>query len=331
MALALFNRNRKYVNIEIKDHVIRYAELRQGDSPYVTRCGEYYLPQGIIKAGKIEDYETLKTIMEQCISEWKIAKKQVFFLIPDHSIVLRKVLIDREVQDDEIEGHLYLQLGTSIHLPFEEPVFDTLTLGEKDGKKEILLFAASDDIVRQYNQLFEECKLKPVVADLSALAIYRLYHALDQSNPNEHAMILQFDLFNVNVSVFTDHKPNFIRHITLPAEQDLWEHSMNGRVTQEWVFQKGEEYYFQILEDTYKEIERVLSFYKYNLYDGVQEVTKIVVAGDHPFLNKIKEDIELRFNMSVIMMNKEDIGSDPNEDIPYSLTLPIGLGLRGGN
>ena len=37
-------------------------------------------------------------------------------------------MIPAEVMDDEINGYLYLELGKSLHLPFEDPVFDTAVL-----------------------------------------------------------------------------------------------------------------------------------------------------------------------------------------------------------
>ncbi len=326
MVFSLFGRNWKYINIEIKDHCIRYVELKQGAEPSVARCGEHYLPPGLIRNGKMEDYETLKTIMEQCVAEWKIARRQVCFLTPDHSIVLRKVLIDKTVKDDEIQGHLYLQLGTSIHLPFEEPVFDTVTLGEKDDQKEILLFAASEQQVSQYHKLLEDCKLDPVVADISSLAIYRLLHTLGQTTPEEHTMVLQWDLLNVNVSVFTDDKPNFMRHLQIPIDPESWDKTGMS----EWVYQDGEDAYFRTLEDVYTEIDRVMSFYKYNLANGEYEVSKIIVAGDHPFLEKIIANLRERYTVPVSSVDYEGIQTESSDILPPPFALPVGLGLREG-
>lgn len=330
MALSLLNRNNRIINMELKDHVIRFVELKQNNSPIVHKCSEYKLPAGIVKAGKIEDFDTLKEIVEQCIAKWKIAKRQVRFLIPDQTIVLRKITIDKDISDDEIIGHLYLQLGTSIHLPFEEPVFDVFIIGEKEDKKEILLFAASDESVYQYSQLFEQCKLKPIVADISSLAMYRLYNAFHHPSNDEHIMFLHVDLYNITISTFTEHRPNFMRNITIPVSQDLWELTMSKSGIQQWEFQDDREYYFQSLLDTYKEIEKVLTFYKYTLHNGNHEISKIVVSGDHPFLDTMITDFRERLEIEIQTINQENIIHDQYIEGVQSYFLPIGLALRGG-
>lgn len=57
------------------------------------------------------------------------------FLVPDSRLVIRKVAIPKDIKDDEIKGYLYLEMGTSIHLPFEEPIFDVVLLEETEEKR----------------------------------------------------------------------------------------------------------------------------------------------------------------------------------------------------
>ncbi len=120
-------------------------------------------------------------ILEECVDEWKIRNRKVRFLIPESLVIIRKVMIPAEIKDDEINGYLYLELGTSIHLPFEEPVFDAVVLSEENDKKEILLFAAPEENVLEYSQLFSDVKLHPIQAEVSPLALYRLYEHLRSS------------------------------------------------------------------------------------------------------------------------------------------------------
>ncbi len=327
--LTLFNRSRKYVNLEIKDHVIRYTELKQGAEINVMKYGEYFLPDGIIRNGIIEDMETLKVILEQCVGEWRIAKREVCFTVPDNAVVMRKLSIEKNVRDEEIQGYLYLQLGTSIHLPFEEPVFDTVTLGEKDGQKEILMFAASDDVVDSYRRLLEECKLKPAVADVSALAVYRLYHALDLSERKGHLMVLQIDMHDVNASVFVDDQPAFMRHFQISAERQEWEQG-NGEGMRSWAYGKGEDLYFSIMRDVYTEIEKMLKFYVDKVSEDAEPATDILLTGDHPYLDRIITEMKGRFDQPIRTIDQQIIGAQDGMQIDRSYNLPIGLGLRGG-
>ncbi|MFS0780748.1 type IV pilus biogenesis protein PilM [Bacillus sp. 1P06AnD] len=329
MAISLFNRSNKTINLEINDHSIRYAELRPGKMPALHATGEFLLPPGIVKGGRIIEHETLKAILEECIGDWRIHRRTVRFIVPDQFVVMKKITIDSEVNEDELEGYLYLQLGTSIHLPFEEPVFDTYILGENEGQKEILLFAASEEIIKQQQQLLASCKLSPAVADVSPLASYRLLHYLDKVKEDEHFLLLQFDLYGVMISIFFDHKPLYMRYVPISSEQDQWERELAGEGKYRWVLQGGEEAYFQQFEDTYKEIERVVAFYKYNMNNSLNEVTSIVLCGDHPFMQRIGRDLAERFPVKLQIIDDHALSILADGEQVSSYYSVLGLGLRG--
>lgn len=331
MALSFLTGKKRLANIVFKDHVIRYTELKQNNPPVIQACGEYFLPEGIIKDGKIIDFDALQDILEQCIDEWRIPKRLVRFLVPDPFIVIRKIMIPKDVKDDEIEGYLYLELGSTIHLPFENPVFDTVIIGETKDKRELLLFAAPEEIISDYSSLLQECKLEPVAADISPLSLYRLYHLGDHTLGNEHAMLVQFELQTVNASIFVDDKPIFMRHIPMSDGEDHWEKaSLRNSEGANLVYIGDKEQYIQLLEDTFTEIERVLNFYKYSLNQDQESVTKILLSGDHPFLEEIILLMKVRFNIPVQSLRKGFIHTAKGEELHNSYYLSAGLALKGG-
>src|SRR4051794_24272580 len=124
MAFSLFSSKNRIVNLVLNDHSIRYLELKQTNSLTAHKWSERFLPPGIISNGKITDIDSLTNILEECIDEWKIQRRQVRFIVPDPVVIIRKVTVPADIRDDEMKGYLYLEIGSSIHLPFEEPVFD---------------------------------------------------------------------------------------------------------------------------------------------------------------------------------------------------------------
>lgn len=332
MALSFLTGKKRIANIVFKDHVIRYTELKQNNPPVIQAWGEYFLPEGIIKDGKILDFESLQNILEQCIDEWRIPKRQVRFLVPDPFIVIRKIMIPKDVKDDEIEGYLYLELGSTIHLPFEDPVFDTVIIAETKDKRELLLFAAPEEIVSGYSSLLQECKLEPIAADISPLSLYRLYHLVDHTLGNEHSMLVQFDLLTVNASIFVDDKPIFMRHIPMSDGEDHWEKaSLKSSQGANLVYKGDKELYFQMLGDTFTEIERVLDFYKYSLNQDHESVTKIMISGDHPFLEEIILQMKDRFSIPVQCLRNGFLHTAKGEELHISYYLSSGLALKGGD
>ncbi|MFJ7744230.1 type IV pilus biogenesis protein PilM [Peribacillus sp. NPDC097295] len=330
MAFSFFSGKNRIVNLIFKDYVIRYVELKQMDPPIVQAYGERYLPPGIIKEGKILDFETLQMIVGQCVEEWGLAKKQVRFLVPDPFVVIRKMMIPEEVKADEIEGYLYLELGTSIHLPFEDPIFDTVNLKENRESTEILLFAASEEQVSQYSDLLESTKLEPLAADISSLAIYRLWNLTRDLDSNEQLMLLELDVLSVTATIFVEDKPVFMRHILLPDEVSEWEVDHSSRNGLETLAYQGDRHaYFQTLEDTYVEIDRLLTFYKYNLNSGRDSVSTILVTGDHPYLEEICEKLSDHLDLPITILNESVEMVMDDAPLLRRYHSAVGLAIKG--
>ena len=328
MVFNVFSRNHKTANIVIKDHVIRFIELKQLSPVVVSHYGERFIPEGLIRDGKIIDRETLETILEQCVEEWGIKKRNVRFVVPDQYVVIRTLQVPSDLHDDEIKGYLYIELGSTIHLPFEDPVFDILVTGDSREKKTVLLFAAPEDIVMQYSTLFEELKLKPIAADISPLCMYRLYHEIDHTKSKDHTMILQFDLHMVNISIFHHHKPVFMRHLSIDGAHEQWEsqNTRTGNIEFKWIGEENE--LLLNLLDTYKEIEHVMNFYRFSLNQGKEGISRIFLCGDHPYLSTIYREVKERSEVQVDTINSEHFITSDGDLLDSNLHLALGLALK---
>ncbi|RSD23314.1 type IV pilus biogenesis protein PilM [Mesobacillus subterraneus] len=327
MAFSLFSSRNKIVNIVINDHSIRFMELKQKNPILPSHFGERYLPRGIIVDGKIQDFDTLSNILDECIAEWKIAKREIRFTVPDSLVMIRKVSIPADIKEDEIHGYLYLELGSTIHLPFEDPVFDTVPLGTENNKQEVLLFAAPEKYIFEFEDLFKSVKLKPIAADISPLSIYRLYHYSDMAVNNEVLLSVQFDLDGVSLCIFENHIPVFMRHIP-GGLNEKWKLSRihADQSDQELVYEgESADIMFQ-LEEVYRDIAKLMDFYRYSMTQGQKEVTRILVNGDHPMLERVHSDMEARFGIPLAAI-KINAGPD-KEVLPNAFHLALGLGLK---
>ncbi|MBD8068848.1 type IV pilus biogenesis protein PilM [Bacillus sp. PS06] len=321
MAFELFSSN-QIANIIIKDHVIRYVGVKQSSPIVVQKYRERYLPSGVIDEGKIVERDTLQLILEECVSEWGIKKRQVRFTIPDSAVVIRKITVPLDIRDDEIVGYLYTELGATIHLPFDEPVLDIKILPEQNEKKQVLLFAAPEEVAISYSTLLQEVSLKPIAADISPLCMYRLFDYNDKTNVDDHTLLIQFDLQTVNLSIFHEHIPIFMRHLQLETTMDDWDIQQSTAGTKaeiKWLnTQRALE---MIFEELYREIDHVLNFYQYSLMKGQESVTRILLSGDHPYLNEVYSRISDRYEVDVITI-------DSIENLPANYYLPLGLALK---
>lgn len=326
MTFSLFTPKNRIINLVLNDHSIRFLELKQTEPPSAQRWSERFLPPGIIRDGKIADIDSLTSILEECIDEWKMRRRSIRFLVPDPLVIIRKVSIPVEIQEDEIKGYLYLELGSSIHLPFEEPVFDYYRLSENDKTKDLLLFAAPEHHVMEYANLFSSLKLNPIAADISPLALYRLYHQLSQVDQNEILFTVQFDLTSVNLCIFEGSVPVVMRPFALSFEHDKWDIKRDSRGLMECKYTSDAEELVVQFEDIFKEINKLIDFYRYTLNNEKQDITKFLLNGDHPMLEAIVEEMRERFEVPVELISFESKGKAGS--VPSNLLLSLGLALK---
>ena len=324
MEISLFQTKKNIINLIIKDHVIRLVELKSTNPLTTKRTEERYLPPNILKDGKIVETVKFKDILTECVKKWGLKNKQVSFTVPDAYVVTRKISIPSTVLDDEIVGHLYLELGSSIHLPFDDPVFDVHVLSREEEKTEVILFASPEAVVMEYAEMLEENKMVPIAADISPLCLYRLYYHFQLVEEGDNLLFVHFDLSSITISIFQHDVPLFVRTVNIPQDLKMWEVSRTSS-TIEW---SGDIVQFNVfLEDFITEVQRVTNFFRYSLNQGDQEINKLVLFGDHPNLPLVESKLKERTNLTLTTVEK-DVKTQDQEVVDNRYYYGLGLALK---
>ncbi|KHF40947.1 type IV pilus biogenesis protein PilM [Halalkalibacter okhensis] len=302
--------------IVIKDHVMRYVGSKKGDVSTVYAHGERYLPAEVIREGQVVERETFVTFLEECIEEWDIKRQDIQFCVPDGQVIVRMHQVDGAIPHEEIKGKLYFDLGDSLLLPFDEPIFDFHELGMKDGQKEVLVFASKEKTIHDYVSVFEEVKVRPNAADLTALSAYRLFHELDQTSTNGYTLLVQVDATHTNVTFFNEHHPVFSRSIFSELDQANWQVKRQGML--EW--SGDQDQLFNQIDDQTNEIEKVLNFYRFNVLKGTGTIERMLICGDHPYLELVKKSFQNSFSLQLVFL-------DDLSDVPLPARYYDVLGL----
>lgn len=318
----------EHISLQIKDHVLRCVVTKQPSVDTIVDYFEKVIPEGILEKGKIIDAESFEMFLSECVTEWKLKRKHIRFLVPDSSIFFRQLEVPNELSKEEIRGYINFEIGSSIHLPFDEAYFDFYLLENEaeEEKKQILLFAVPEQLITDYVAHFEQEKTVPEVADVAPLSLYRLYMQDHIDEMDEQVMMLEWDLSSINISIFHQHKPVFMRNIVQFFRRDDWEVTHHDNLV-EW-FCKNDEKVQGELQDSLIEVERVIDFYKYTMNKGEKEVTKIFLTGDHPKMLLIQKMLQDALGIHVETENSLDILSKVNMDVPSRFILPLSLCLK---
>ncbi|MBH0230024.1 type IV pilus biogenesis protein PilM [Halobacillus yeomjeoni] len=310
------------LNFTIKNHLIRYVYSSTNHLEDIEDAGEIPLPSHIMEDGKVVDAVEFAQIIEHHVEvqDWKNA--DLYFNVPDHSVVIRPFQIPSSLAEDEIKGYLYMQIGETLHLPYENPAFDYSIMSREEEHTNLLLFSYPDDQIRMLERVFKEAKLRPKAVDISALSIYRLYEALDYADRDEHLLLVDWNLDGCVLTVFYQAQPVFINHTKSPLPLNLWK--QEGE-TCSWKGDTADPLDFTM--DQMTEIDRIMDFYRFSVMNGKASVTKVLVTGDWPLKQTVKEEYEKR-SLPVQIFQKDDLRLEEDRSVNSEYVDTVGLALK---
>ncbi|MCP3762582.1 pilus assembly protein PilM [Domibacillus sp. A3M-37] len=316
MALRLFQKKDKTINFTITDEAIRFVELRQSDPLLIEKFGERKLPEGMIVRGDIVKIGELQDVIDNMVDEWKLKNRNIRFTIPDRYVAIREEKVDRDLTLDEIKNFFFMQIGSTIHLPFDEPVFDVVVTGYEENKQSVLLVAAPEQVVEDYAGVFEHARLKPIAADIAPLALYRLFHSFDRTNDSAHELLIHLKSNVMTLSIFHGHQLKFMKPVFIEKSEDV--------LDMEDADGSGD------LADALSELDKVVNFYENSVHGGQVKIERILFTGDHPQRPFVEEFINKSFDIPVETDEQMKMDTKQNEWLPPAFLAAVGLALKDG-
>ncbi|WP_060203219.1 type IV pilus biogenesis protein PilM [Sporosarcina koreensis] len=315
--MPLFNRRKQPATLTIEDDAVRFVRLKSTQPLVVDVAEEVKLPPNTVVEGKIVDAEALVVILEGTLKEWGIAKRDVQFLAPDTYVMIRKVPYPDDIEPDELKGHFFIEIGSTIYLPFDDPVFDVVPCTLNEESKEAILIASKESILDKYEEVLKAAKLNPVVADIGPLALYRLAYKVYQFGGHEHVLIADMYDGMLTVSIFHKHYPLFMRPVDLSQSADLLivadAHSDPHSITPTTIVM---------------ELEKLMNFYRYNLHNGNASISHLLVNGEYGDMEKLLSNIRERFSIEAERLLKRPLELQDGQQLPATFNRTIGLALK---
>lgn len=306
--------------MSIKNHVLRYVVTSENKSEEIIFSGEKYLPATMMQEGKVLDIRRFEHQVEDIVANYRLKNCPVNFCVPDSSVIVRHITIPEDIIDEEIKGHLYMEIGESIHFPFDDPVLDYEMIEENENGKKILVVAYPHNQLTQLEESLKESGLKPKVADISFLSTYRYYEKMHAQSLNENLLLVDWNKDGINVTAFHKGIPMFSRQMR------------SGLDSQDWRLKKmGEEYWLewngdpQDIEsytvDQLSELKRIMNFYQFSVMKGEASISKVLLGGDWVYLRDIKNRMSQMIDIPVEQLVA--MGDDEITGVKYIDTLGL--------
>jgi type IV pilus assembly protein PilM len=292
----------KHVHLVIYDRYLRYIVSKKNRLEDIVDSGELLLKEGLIKDGRIMDKEGFHYHLERIVKQKKWKRANISFIVSDGFVAIRHHQIPAGLKKEETKAVLQREAKDQLRLPFQDPIIDFGLIKKLETTNEILVFAYPRDVLNPYLAVMESVHLNPVIADVSSLALSRVYQQFVTNRTDEQdTLILQWGKDGLVLAAFEHGLIVFSRHVPSPTDERMWSWSF-VRNKLEW---NGSEEDLQELMDTHLlTIERFLDFYRYSVQNGEKAIEKIVIAGDFPFLDLAIQLLSEQTKVPVIEMGK---------------------------
>ncbi|WP_042223233.1 type IV pilus biogenesis protein PilM [Oceanobacillus manasiensis] len=290
------------VNIVITNRKLRYTFHKNNKLEGLQEHGELELPPSVLEEGKIMDKAGFSELIRKLVQEHKWKRKKLLFAVPDDTVVIRQIEVPAALSREEARDYIETQLGNSIYLPFANPSIAIDFLEKQGDKQHILLFAYPKEKINDFVEVFEQQGLRPVVADLTSLSVYRYYMATrKETTTQNHILHVHWNAEALVLTAFKENKPIFTRHMKM---EKAMENSDMDRTINEYLI----------------EINRIIDFYQYSITKGTSQIELLLLSGDYAGLPALKQRFIEGETLAV-----EDFS---NGELPSKYTDVLGLAMK---
>ncbi|MEK5481369.1 type IV pilus biogenesis protein PilM [Viridibacillus sp. FSL R5-0888] len=320
----IFKKKKRQLSFIYNDYAMHMLAVSSNDLEQATIEG-IPLDEGIVVDGVIEDELSFFELLKEQVKKYGLKGQNVRFFVPDSTVMMKAIEHPQELKGEEaIKEYVEMELGRSIHLPFEDALIDIYDAQAGDGKA--TLFATSADEIQKLTGLLADAGLSPVVADIKAISNLRLLEMVMPNIHNSITLITDWSINELSITIYSQGEVEFLRYQTINTERSKW-YPKHTEDAFDYAYSDDVMNYKTALMEPLSEIDRILNFYHYSLNKGEKSVGNIVVIGDSPELPYIIDMLESQLTLPVHTLTDSVITSKfPN--FKASQSSLIGLALK---
>lgn len=291
----------RHMGLTIDHSGIRYVTVKKKKEWVVEKYGFFPFSEDVTDGDQIHASEILRDQLKAWVKSEKIHGMTVTLSIPTSHIIIRKLEVGT-VNARELDQLIELEVETTLHLPFSDPVYDYLAATSTEHTTEALVYASRHNWIEQCSELLKDVGLKVKHAEISSLALARTIQDA-QNETLTDTLLLHLDKTSTEVYLFYNDQPVFMRVINEYGHQEVVERGITP----------------ELIVSINAEISRLLNFYQYSIRNGESRITRVIVSGER----RGRENLVAEFRAE-----QPDIQVDVFEFEAVDYMIPFGLAIR---
>jgi type IV pilus assembly protein PilM len=173
------------VGLDIQPGYVTAVQARVNGSILVQRAAGAALPPDTVREGEVLDGNALAETLREMFGQSRLDKR-VRVGVANQRTVLRTLELPPLTDSKELDAAIRFQAEDQIPMPLENAVLDYHALGISETpagpRQRVIVVAAQRDMVMRLLGAVRDAGLRPEGVDLSAFALIRSLHRLDEQH-----------------------------------------------------------------------------------------------------------------------------------------------------
>lgn len=297
--ISMFFSSKKKLAFTYTDYKIQFFRFVDKD----VAKGEVIeapLVDGTVREGLIVDEIVFFDTLKEMVKINHLKGHSVIYTVPDHAVTMRNVEHPEDLHNQSLKEYFELEIGETIHLPFDEPVIDVYDPNPED--QHAILFASNGIEVIKMQQLLNDAGLKPIGADIKSLANLRLAEQIFPSLEDQTTMVVSTLINEMSLSIFSKGHLEFLRFQSIETELTQWQlnETENGFT---YTYNRNLADYKMNLMEALAEIGRIMNFYRFSVSKDQRQIEQIILMGDCPENQYIYDMLSSQFELPVFKLD----------------------------
>jgi len=296
------------VGLDIADSTIEVVELiKTGGKVSVLGKGRVLLDPGIVERGRIKDKEKLAEAVKKAFSEarpFAIANKKLTFALPENQVYIHTFHLEA-FEEGEIDDLVEREAQENVPLKKDDLLFSYKILLQEEDRTEVLLVAASKEVVEEWQSFFQGLGLSVQAFDIESLAIFRGLLVKASDLP---VCVVDIGSATTLISIFDHHGLCYSHSLNIAgmrfSEQIASALKIEFKEAEEQkiksgVAKKGSKIFWILvkeLETLGREIKTLLDYFQKK---SRQKITKIILVGGSSRMKGIKSYFNVNLGLPV--------------------------------
>lgn len=338
-----------FIGLDIKKNNLRFASVKKEENQLIVTNFDETVIEGNLYKPSITQPTQLKDEMELFFKQNKIKQEHIIYSDFGYNLLIKNTKIIESLNKERIKEAIFMELGTSISVPFEEITFDILSAKptekieketEQTGKikrknnkhnekveQEVNVVVANEKDLIYVGDAIVETKNTPYAVEMSALSYHRLFlHFSMQKIKRNMYLLLELNCGEAVMTVMHKGVPIYTQYAEY--NPDHWKVKIASEEKRSWLeeWSFDEVYERNKLLSTIDSINRMINtFSNMSSSSGIKYV---LLVGENPLIDYDISDF-LSEHIDVPVVTAElNIVDKKGKSIPKRFYKAAGLALK---